>query len=138
MSSQLLKFALATGLSALSVSCATSKAWVVEKNNDGGRIGYAQKNSWTPQSDILRDFDKIAEKVCGKRKWKVVREIIPQPTGYNTITSAMSGDARDTVNQARAEKARVDRGKASVIDPDAPVEYGSFTNSWNEAEIKCL
>lgn len=39
---------------------------------------------------------------------------------------------------ARAEKAKVDNAKASAIDLDAPVEYGSFANSWNEAEIKCL
>lgn len=124
----------------LSQSCATNQAFITKKQADGGIIGYNQPGIVTSEEDIARDFGKAAKKLCGKKKWTIVREIIPAPSSAFRAASKVSNksdlyveagsDIEDTVYQ-------VGKGMAGRRSPAAKTEFGSPLKSYNEAEIRC-
>ncbi len=134
MKSYLLSFILTAAL----ISCAHDKAWISDKTKTGGNIGYSQSAFFDEREALVKDFNKAATKLCGPKKWSVVREIIPPPTSaVGAIRNAANGNAEGTVTSGQQVAIHEGLYRSRRMNKSIKVEYGSPLKSWNEAEIKC-
>lgn len=124
-------------LGALS-GCAHDSAWVSSKNKHGGVIGYSPSSFSDDSEKVVRDFKKVAGRICGKRPWVVVKELIPPPTeSVGAVREAAKGNTDAAVDLSGRALIHDTLYRSRRLEKSVKVEYGSPLKSWNEAEIKC-
>lgn len=122
-----MRFALLVSL--LLTGC-TSSVWVIEKNLEGGIIGY--KNG--SRSDFKAKFDTAASGLC-PQGFTVVRD--RQNSSQGTLTTQKTETKQVDVYSNDAFKRNMGQpvGTATVTQT-TPVTQ-SYTETWREAEVRC-